>query len=140
MYLPAELTPEQRESVSRQAIIGWLQTILLAVVIVQIAFAGVLRALPPDIRVSLSFLHRIEWGAYAGIVLVAVQVAAGWSSQTVLTNRFYALGWRFSTLRVVTGSRARHVQMAYLILVVAMIGAVVWVRLHGFIVQPVSRG
>ena len=74
-------------AVQRQAVIGWLQTVLLVIVLLQVIFAGLLRALPPDLRTSLDFLHRIEWAVYLGIVLICAQVAVGWPSATVLTNR-----------------------------------------------------
>ncbi len=132
------LTAQQHTSIRRQAIIGWLQTLLLLVVLVQSLFAGLLRALPPDLRVTLSFLHRIEWGAYVGIVLIALQVAAGWAAQIVLTNRFYALAWRLSKPRIVVGAGARRAQIAYLLVIILMVIAIVWVRLNGFIVQPTA--
>jgi hypothetical protein len=78
----------RQQSVRRQAFIGWLQTILLIIVVAQSVFAGFLRVLPPYLRSSLSFLHRIEWGAYVGILLILMQVAVGWSAQIVLTNRY----------------------------------------------------
>ncbi len=130
------LTMPQRRSIRRQAVIGWLQTLLLAVVLVQTVFAGLLRALPPDLRAALSFLHRIEWGAYLAVVLVAAQVAAGWASQIVLTNRFYLLAWRFGKPRLVAGKAARYVQIGYLVFMILLVGAITWVRLHGFFVQP----
>src|SRR5258706_11931806 len=68
MALLPKLRPDQRQAVQRQAVIGWLQTALLAIILLQVIFAGLLRALPPDLRTSLAFLHRIEWGAYLGIV------------------------------------------------------------------------
>jgi hypothetical protein len=132
------LTPEQRQSVHRQAIIGWLQTLLLAIVLIQVIFAGLLRALPPDLRASLSFLHRIEWGAYLGIALIAAQVAVGWTSRVVLTNRFYAPAWRIGRPQVIAGKAARNMQVVYLILIILIGAAIVWVRLHGFIFQPAS--
>jgi len=130
------LTPAQQVSVQRQYVIGSLQTILLIIVVLQSIFAGFLRALPPDLRASLGFLHRIEWGAYVGIALVAAQIIVGWNSQTVLTNRFYLLAWRFGNMRIMTDKRARQLQVAYLLLIVLMVGAVIWVRINGFIVQP----
>ena len=132
------LTPEQRHAAHRQAVIGWLQTLLLAVVLIQVIFAGLLRALPPDLRASLAFLHRVEWAAYLGIALIAAQVAVGWTSQIVLTNRVYALAWRIGKPRLIAGKVARNIQVAYLILTILIGGAIVWVRLHGFIVQPAS--
>jgi len=135
---PSQNLPSASEwqVIRQQAVIGWLQSVLLAIVIVQVIFAGMLRALPPDIRSALAFLHRIEWGAYAGIILIAAQVAVGWSSQIVLTNRYYLLAWRFSSPKLIVGQRARFLQIAYLALAIVMIGAAVWVRLHGFIVTP----
>ena len=130
------LTTQQCTSIRRQATIGWLQTLLLLVVLVQILFAGLLRALPQDLRVALSFLHRIEWGAYVGIALIALQAAVGWAAQIVLTNRIYALAWRLGKPRIVVGARARRVQISYLLVIVLMVITIVWVRLHGFIVQP----
>ncbi|MCC7449984.1 MAG: hypothetical protein IT324_21380 [Anaerolineae bacterium] len=130
------LTSAQQVSVQRQYVIGNLQTILLIIVVLQSLFAGFLRALPPDLRASLGFLHRIEWGAYVGIALVAAQIIVGWISQTVLTNRFYLLAWRFGNMRIVIDSRARRLQIAYLLLIALMVGAVIWVRINGFIVQP----
>ena len=130
------LTPAQQLSVQRQYTIGNLQTILLIMVVLQSIFAGFLRAFPPDLRASLGFLHRIEWGAYVGIVLVAAQIIAGWSSQTVLTNRWYLLAWRFGNRRIMTGNLARKLQVAYLLLIVLIVGAVIWVRVNGFIIQP----
>ncbi|MEP7287720.1 MAG: hypothetical protein ABI947_18355 [Chloroflexota bacterium] len=134
--LTSDLMPTQQQSVKQQAVIGWLQTLLLVIVFVQVIFAGLLRALPPDVRVSLAFLHRIEWAAYIGIVLIVAQVIVGWSSAVVLTNRFYLLAWRFSKPRVLTGQSARIVQGCYLLLALAMVAAIVWVRIHGFIVTP----
>jgi hypothetical protein len=133
----APLTSARQVSVQRQYLIGNLQTILLIIVVLQLIFAGFLRALPPDLRASLGFLHRIEWGVYVGIALVAAQIIVGWNSQTVLTNRFYLLAWRFGKMRIVTDNLARKLQVAYLLLIALMIGAVIWVRINGFIVQPV---
>ncbi len=130
----ASLTSDQQESVRRQALIGWLQTILLVAVSVQSIFAGFLRALPPDLRTALSFLHRIEWGAYVGILLILAQVVAGWSTQIVLTNRHWLLAWRFSKPRLLMGNAARVAQFAYLLLALLIVSAVIWVRIHGFIV------
>jgi hypothetical protein len=133
---PADLTPQQRESIRRQAQIGRLQTLLLVIVLIQVIFAGLLRALPPDLRAALSFLHRIEWGVYTGIMLIATQVAAGWAARVVFTNRFYALAWRIGGPRLVIGRAARYLQIAYFVLLLLMVGAIMWVRLHGFIIQP----
>ena len=134
--LHRDLTPAEWQSVRRQAVIGWLQTVLLVVVFIQVIFAGMLRALPPDVRTTLSFLHRIEWGAYLGIILIVSQVAIGWSGGIVLTNRFYLLAWRFSPPKLIAGRAARALQIAYIGLAIVMVGAVIWVRIHGFIVTP----
>ena len=69
--------------------------------------------------------------------LIAAQVAVGWTSRLVLTNRFYALAWRFGKPRLVGGPAARYLQIVYLLVIVLMGAAIVWVRLHGFIFQPV---
>jgi len=130
------LPDKQQRSVQLQAVVGWLQTILLIIVIVQSIFAGFLRALPPDLRASLSFLHRIEWGAYLGILLILAQVAVGWSSHIVLTNRYWLLAWRFSKPRLLSGNAARTAQIVYLFLALLMVAAIIWVRIHGFIVTP----
>ena len=130
------LTARQQLSVRRQSIVGWLQTVLLVVVVAQSLFAGLLRVLPPEARVALAFLHRIEWGAYLAIVLVALQVAAGWADQIVVCNRFYLLAWRFGKPHVVTGKAAHYAQIGYLVFAALMVVAVLWVRAHGFIVQP----
>jgi hypothetical protein len=132
------LTAEQHQSVYRQAYVGWLQTLLLAIVLVQGVFAGLLRSLPPDLRASLSFLHRIEWAVYVAIVLIAAQVASGWTCQIVLTNRFYALAWRIGRPRLIAGTAAHAVHLGYLLLIFLLAGAIVWVRLHGFVVQPTT--
>jgi hypothetical protein len=132
----AALSIAQQRSVQRQAVIGWLQTILLLIVVAQSIFAGFLRALPPDLRTSLAFLHRIEWGTYLGILLIVVQIILGWSAQIVLTNRYWLMAWRFGKPRLLLNGAARIAQIAYLILALFMIGAVVWVQIHGFIVAP----
>jgi len=136
--LSENLRPSELQSVRRQAVIGWLQTLLLIIVFVQVIFDGLLRVLPPDVRTTLSFLHRIEWGAYLGITLVVAQVAVGWSDRIVVTNRFYLLAWRFSPPKLVMGREARACQVAYIGLAVVMVAAVVWVRIHGFIVTPTT--
>ncbi len=130
------LNASQRESLRRQSVIGLLQTILLVIVVVQSLFAGMLRALPPDLRAALSFLHRIEWDAYLAVVLVLAQVAVSWANATVLTNRLYLFAWRLGTPRIVTGTAARRLQILYLLVVLVMIAAILWVRANGFIVQP----
>lgn len=130
------LTPQQRQSIHRQAVIGWLQTALLIIVVLQSVFAGFLHVLPPETRSALGFLHRIEWGVYAGIVLIIAQVAVGWVLRLVVTNRFYLLAWRFNKPRVISGKLARRLQIAYLALALLMFGAAIWVRIHGFIFQP----
>jgi hypothetical protein len=131
-----QLSPTQQQSLRRQAVIGWLQTVLLVIVVVQTIFAGLLRALPPDVRASLGFLHRIEWGAYVGIVLILLQDVVGWRERIVLTNRFRMLAWLLSRPRLLTGDSARRLQVVYLIVAILMIGAVLWVRANGFIVTP----
>ena len=133
MALLPKLKPDQRQAVQRQAVIGWLQTVLLVIVLLQVIFAGLLRVLPPDLRTSLAFLHRIEWGAYLGILLICAQIAVGWSSATVLTNRIGLLAWRFSVPQIVTGKRARILQIAYAVLALILLGFALWVRAHGFI-------
>lgn len=132
----ALLNSDEQRSLRHQAVIGWLQTILLIVVLIQVIFAGLLRALPPNLRATLGFLHRIEWGAYLGIGLILAQVAAGWSEKLVLTNRYGILAWRFSRPRLVRGQTARILQLLYVCLVFLITGAIIWVRIHGFIVQP----
>jgi hypothetical protein len=132
------LTPRQQLSIRRQSIIGWLQSVLLIVVVAQSLFAGLLRALPPGTRNALAFLHRIEWAAYLAIALVAAYVIAGWTEQIVLTNRFYLLAWRLGRPRIATAKTARYLQVGYLMFAVLMIAAVLWVRVHGFLVQPVQ--
>jgi hypothetical protein len=132
------LTPQQQLSVRRQSVVGWLQSVLLVVVVAQSLFAALLRALPPELRNALAFLHRIEWAAYVAIALVVAQVITGWTEQIVLTNRFYLLAWRLGRPRIVSRGIARYLQVAYLIFVGLMIVAVLWVRAHGFLVQPVQ--
>ncbi len=126
----------ERRAVLDQAIIGWLQTILLIVVIVQVIFAGLLRLLPPDIRTTLGFLHRIEWAAYLAILLVGIQAARGYAYNLILTNRFYLLGWRFGKPRIVRGARIRTLIVAYGVVVMLMAAAILYVRVNGFIVRP----
>jgi hypothetical protein len=130
------LDAASRDSIRRQAVIGWLQTILLGIAIAQSLFAGVLRALPPDLRASFGFLHRIEWAAYLGIVLIAAQVIVAWKPNSLLTNRFYLLAYRLSRPKLLTGRSARFAQIAYLVLALLIAVAIAWVRAHGFIVQP----
>jgi hypothetical protein len=129
------LTDAERIAVRRQAVIGWLQTLLLVVVLIQTAFASVLRALPPDIRTSLAFLHRIEWAAYLGVLLIMAQVSAGWNSRIVLTNRYFLLAWRFSRPRLLRGQQTRLIQALYILIGTLLVGAIVWVRIRGFIFQ-----
>jgi hypothetical protein len=116
--------------------IGLLQTVVLVVMLVQVAFVGVLRALPPDTRSSLAFLHRIEWGVYAHIVLILAHVAISWPGRALLTNRFALFGWRLGKMRMLTGAVARRAQIAYLVVVVLLVVASLWVRANGFLVQP----
>jgi hypothetical protein len=131
------LTTEQHASMRQQAIIGWLQTLVLVVVVMQVIFAGLMRVLPPDVRSSLAFLHRIEWGAYLMLVLIAAQIATSAKAGIVLTNRFYLLAWRLSAPRLVVGNQARYLQLAYTGLIILIVIAILWVRARGFLVQPV---
>jgi len=131
----AQLSEAEQQAVLDQAVIGWLQTVLLIVAVLQALFAGVLAALPPDLRASLGFLHRIEWAAYAGMLLVGAQAARGYAYHLIVTNRFYALGWRFSRMRIVRDQRVRILTVAYLIVIVVMAIAVLYVRVNGFIFQ-----
>ena len=131
-----KLDATQRLAVTRQAVIGWLQTVLLIAVIVQSLFAGVLAALPPDVRASLSFLHRIEWGAYLGMVLIAAQIGYGWTQKLTVTNRYYLLAYRLSKPRLLQGESARRAQIAYFVVILLLAGAILWVNAHGFIVNP----
>lgn len=119
-----------------QAIIGWLQTVLLIITFVQILFAGVLAVLPSDVRTALGFLHRIEWAAYAGILLVGLQAVRGFAYNLILTNRFYALGWRFGRMQIVRGRRVRTLVIIYMLFIGLMAVAVIDVRLNGFIFRP----
>jgi hypothetical protein len=119
-----------------QAIIGWLQTVLLVVTIAQTLFVGVLVALPPDLRAALSFLHRIEWAAYVGILLVGLQAVRGFAYNLILTNRFYVLGWRFGRMQIVRGRRVRTLVIIYMVIIGFMAVAVFEVRLNGFIFRP----
>jgi len=129
------LTPTQQTAVRRQAWVGLAQTAVLVIAIVQSLFAGVLRALPPDVRASLGFLHRIEWGVYAGIGLILLQVWFGWRDTLLLTNRLWLLAWPFGKSRLVRNTMARRVQWLYLVLALVMVGAALYVRAHGFIFQ-----
>lgn len=132
------MSESERRAVLDQAVIGWLQTLLLIVVIVQVVFAGLLRFLPPDVRESLSFLHRIEWAAYVGILLVGLQTARGYAYNLIVTNRFYALGWWLSKMRIVRGSRVNTLAAAYIVVIALMVGAILFVRVNGFLVRPSS--
>ena len=125
-----------QRAVLDQAIIGWLQTLLLIVTVAQSLFAGVLAALPPDIRSALGFLHRIEWAVYVGMLLIGVQAVRGFAYNLIVTNRFYALGWRFGKMQIVRGSRLRTLVFIYLLAIVFMAAAVIYVRLNGFIFRP----
>jgi len=132
----AALNDADRRAVLDQAVIGWLQTLVLIVAVVQSLFAGVLAALPPDLRAALGFLHRIEWAAYAGMLLIGVQAARGYAYHLLLTNRWYVLGWRVSRMQIVRGSRVRTLTIIYLIAIVLIAIAILYVRLNGFIFQP----
>ncbi|HVO68931.1 MAG TPA: hypothetical protein VMT24_02730, partial [Aggregatilineaceae bacterium] len=133
------LPAAQRVSIARQAVIGWLQTILLVIAIAQSLFAGALHLLPPELRPALSFLHRIEWAAYLGIVLIAAQIVAGWPEQIVVTNRFFLLAYRLSKPRLLFGASARHMLIVYGAIALLIAAAIVWVNAHGFIIQPTGR-
>lgn len=130
------LSHVQQVAIARQAAIGLLQTIILALMLAQVVFAGVLRALPPEARQSVAFLHRIEWGVYAQIALIAAQVAVGWAAGVVLTNRLYLLALRLGKMRTLTGNAARRAQILYALLALLLVAASLWVRARGFLVQP----
>jgi len=127
--------PSQR-AVIDQAVIGWLQTVLLIVAIGQALFAGVLAVLPPDLKAALGFLHRIEWAVYVAMLLVGAQAVRGYTFNLILTNRLYALGWRFGKMQIVRGARVRTLSIAYTVFIVLMAVAVIYVRLNGFLVRP----
>jgi hypothetical protein len=133
------LNAEQRQSVFRQALAGWFQTVLLIIMILQSVFAGVLRLLPPDVRDAIAFLHRIEWGVYLAIVLIMLQIQAGWHEKIVLTNHFYLLAWPFGKRRILLGPSARLAQIAYMLIILLLIAAIIWVRARGFLVAPTPR-
>ena len=128
-------TPRQR-AVIDQAVIGWLQTVLLVVAVCQSLFAGVLAVLPPDLRTALGFLHRIEWAVYIAMVLVGAQAVRGYTFNLIVTNRVYALGWRFGKMQIVRDTRVRMLAIAYGVLILLMAIAVIYVRMNGFIVRP----
>ncbi len=132
----ALLNEAEQRAALHQAVISWLQTVLLILVIVQILFAGLLRLLPPELRATLGFLHRIEWANYVGILLVGAQTIHGYTANLIITNRFYLLGWRLGRMQIVRGSRARLLMIAYAILIGLLIAAILFVRTNGFIVQP----
>ena len=141
IYLPnssqlATLDVAERQAVLDQAIIGCVQTLLLIVAVAQALFAGVLAALPPDLRAALAFLHRVKWAVYAGMLLVGAQAARGYAYHLILTNRFNALGWRFGRMKIVRGSQVRTLTIVYLIIIVLMAIALLYVRANGFLVQP----
>jgi hypothetical protein len=135
----ANLSESEQRAVLDQAVIGWLQTILLVVAIIQALFAGVLAALPQELRAALGFLHRIEWAVYAGMLLVGAQAARGYAYHLILTNRFYALGWRFSKMRIVRDRRVRTLTSVYAIVIILMAIAVLYVRANGFIFQATQQ-
>lgn len=116
--------------------IGMLQTIVVAIMLLQVVFAGVLRLFPPEIRGHVAFLHRVEWAVYALIVLIAAHVAFSVQAQQLVTNRAFLLGLRLGKERIVTGRIAHLTQIAFAILVVMLIIASLWVRARGFLVQP----
>ena len=43
------LTRTEQTNIYRQAVVGWLQSLLFIVMVVQSLFAGALRALPPEL-------------------------------------------------------------------------------------------
>jgi hypothetical protein len=116
------------------------ETGVLLLMLAQIIFAGLLRLLPPDVRAALAFLHRIEWGIYVTIALIAATIGYGWPTGVLVTNRLYLLGW-FAWLpraqRIIRGRPARTVLLCYGLVACALVGALLYVRANGFIVQPV---
>ena len=133
----SELNEQRQRAVIDQAVIGWLQTVLLIIAVLQSLFAGVLAILPPDLRATLGFLHRIEWAVYTGMLLVGLQAARGYAYDLIVTNRFFALGWRLGRMQIVRGNRVRWLALLYAGVIVAMAGAALYVRANGFIVRPV---
>lgn len=129
------LTASQRQNVRRQAWLGLFQTLVLVIAVTQSLFAGVLRALPAETRAALGFLHRIEWGVYAGIVLILAQVIIGWGDQFCLTNRLGLLAWPLGKARLLKGRTARQAQLVYLVLAILMVVEALYVRANGFIFQ-----
>ena len=127
--------PSQR-AVIDQAVIGWLQTVLLIVAVCQALFAGILAALPPDLRAALGFLHRIEWAVYVAMLLVGAQAVRGYTFNLIVTNRVYALGWRFGKMKIVRGAPVRTLAIAYAVVIMLLAVAVFYVRMNGFIVRP----
>jgi len=130
--------PESR-TVAFQYTVGKLQTAVIGIVLLQIIFGGLLRLLPPDLRTSLAFLHRIEWGVVALLILILVQFGLGWGPSIVATNRlraFAVLAWvpRFAVIE--RGSRARVLLSGYAAVALLLVAALLWVREHGFVVQP----
>jgi len=130
------LTPAQQQAVRRQAALGVVQTLLLAIILVQVIFTGAMRLLPPETRAALAFLHRIEWAVYLTILLIAAQVIVSWREVVVLTNRIGLLAYRLGRPRLLRGQSARMAQGVYLVLLVVLVAASIWVRINGFIVQP----
>jgi len=132
----ASMSEADRRAVLDQAAIGWMQTVLLIIAVAQGLFAGVLSILPPDLRAAFGWLHRIEWAAYVGILLVAAQAIRGSAYNLILTNRFSLLGWRLSEMHIVRGRRGRVLTLVYFGVIVLMILAILYVRVNGFIVRP----
>jgi hypothetical protein len=54
----------------------------------------------------------------------------------IVTNRVFALGWRFGKMQIVRGARVRILTIAYGVFILLMALAVVYVRINGFIVRP----
>ncbi len=129
----------EQQSITRQQFVGRLQTAVIAIMLLQIVFTGLLRLFPPDLRASLAFLHRIEWGVVALLILILVQFALGWGQRIVATNRlrvFAILAWVPRCLVIERGRRARIILIGYAAIALLLVAALLWVREHGFVVQP----
>lgn len=132
----ATLSVEQQQAVIRQALLGFVQTVVLLIMILQIVFTGLLRLFPPELRASLSFLHRIEWAVYVGMVSILMQSILARRTQALFTNHFYLFGWYLGKPRLITGEKIQPVVITYIVFVLIMVAVVWWVRVNGFIVQP----
>lgn len=128
-----------QRAVIDQAVIGWLQTLLLIVTVAQALFAGVLAALPPDLRAALGFLHRIEWAVYVAMLLVGAQAVRGYTFNLIVTNRFNALGWRFGAMQIVRGKRVRLLAIVYGVVILLLAAALIFVHMNGFLVRPAPQ-